>query len=1700
MRHAILVVLLNAVFAELSREEEKLCHFDANQCFHGVDHFFGEAYQLRLAGDYGKILHSPDLLQAYCKRDNWVAKSELCGGCQTTLHLTDVPNTSRNSRNRYLKNAEFCLSQYSLTNEVSIRHGLEHPGIGKELEMTTHSHTGDGCSPDDWPDMENKIAVVTYGNSGCADMDRFLVAASKGSRVGVVFFAFFHNLYENRPPTLTRTSENASSVHNLGMAVYFTFDDNQIFDHLAAEAASKSTGVLGVINDNSHCKTGEFIAPEEDEDFFDDPCPWWFMLAYDLCSSQEDERNRLCSYCQLSAEIPDSEVRDGDVLAQPALHEPCSDGASADLPTGEAQGKNLACLYAPDLTPSRKRNTLLSLFAPEETFKVVDVVFYYDPAEARREWFCSLDEVAIMESRHGWDAASTIIVFVAPSGMRSHCQRITPLENLQSYARGSILLDEVRLQGVAREALNFSTGTTVGVQGSDSMIRHLSQEKFRVDEFTFKATLNLTLGSPGEAKVVVTRPPPFDLPQAEMTDEGILYEDGSVASLVLIPLMLTAIITKFYLDVRARPGEDFASPDTDSNVEIPGVPLVMGSTALSLTLLVGVAALSFGLCYAAGRNGIDDASGDAEEAVSFTNLMNEQNVLLLTQNLMEQLTENAILTFHNWKMKALYSATMHHGVFQTLEPNTTYSTFVEQIRSTQLILRNSMVEAWPEMQWRFQVYKVNGFYFDQWLNMNEWNQTDINKTNRGYLYDFYSSKNNRVIPRSLWDPFSKVNTAELPEGYCNILAYFFAVDNGYRTNLGHLYYRVHSHEDAPLQRGFGPMLSILSPIRKLPEESTLSHGDSSGLIVLSRPAQQLSSEVMEGLRRRIASPAFAHLSLLFFDVEGVLFATSGAPYKALDHFPGKRTTSLLPTVTHSDKPHVNGLAHYLLKTYGTLVPNVLQRDRSLNIEFDQKEYFKPVKSEIIQLSFEANILDSSGETWDVRLVNESGDTVEAVFGSRGVNGTLRLDGSRHVLIYTYLTTRTPRVQETRVMSASTWESTQMYYNTTGEVDGISDVILGEEIPGSGDFSAVVREVFHIGSAYTVCMWYRPEELHKYNSSVPYDMTPQLFTENVGGDAKVRVLPDGTFHISAREFGCSVQSAFAHVVVGEWNHIAAGMDFTAKTCYVVLNGEERGRGILSLLAEFEFDSEETTYFVGYKFVGEIDEVRVFNRTMSAADVDSLLSGHGPFHVESQSWTASLLVREEVEGIPGTSHVVMVPTQDIIKEVMDNSAHMTRLVQINKENSESKHARKSVETVLVTLVIWLVAALVYLIFNEMMTKPFVTFAHDINQIAMMELEKIDVEDFPVSLLKEINMMRRAMRVLIRNMREYKSFMPMSVVGYLNHTNRPEQEETLDDMSSCSETEIELELPPPPVNPVAPPGVAATPPSAPLPPALTLHNRPRMPRAHRRRTSNVAVLLASALTRKRRMSFVVVNIVDFHSLCETMSDQAIVTTHCDYITKVMSSCQRHKGLPDTFSGDRILLTFNGIRPCAAQHAMCAAQTGAELSRSWVVNQAVTLSMSVVSGSVRAGHIGAMRMRRYCMIGPVVPWAFALERFCRAHGCTLLANFRVVENCKDRMRFKHTIPISYAKMGPRLQLVSQIVEPEPGEEEFVFLDTSVDPRQRWNELLVLLATERLAAAAEHLTLHIEEINTKVHTNAETNLLKAVEQQHFRPPEIPYC
>eukprot|EP01061_Rhynchopus_euleeides_P004288 TRINITY_DN1354_c0_g1_i3.p1 TRINITY_DN1354_c0_g1~~TRINITY_DN1354_c0_g1_i3.p1 ORF type:complete len:1547 (+),score=372.19 TRINITY_DN1354_c0_g1_i3:61-4701(+) len=1385
-------------------DEKKLCHHDHIQCLYGISPDFGDAVQLRIKGMTGEIMSDKGLHEAFCNRDNWHKKNEICGRCLFTLRIERVDYKADNPARQFfeqpgsggLESFPICLSQVCLGDNLNTYSSDIISDIGQSgMELVTHK--GLGCNESDWEHVKlpGKIAVYTYHTNAdremCSESGQHEVATKLGAKIGIVMADLSIRKYENRPPVLFRGG-------GAGTALFFAFYDNiPVVEWLQSsnlrDASSLISKMTGRVEHDATCEAGDIPpVPTDHPDFFNNTCPFWFLPALDMCSSRPVEQDRLCSYCAMTVRAPEQALPPTPGVSQtdapppaPTQEPPCrNDSAENGGDDVVMDPTNLGCIYAPDINPLRRSNTLFSLFQEGEGSITVPVI-YYGPNSGVPSQLCDPTFTREEAGRQKWDPKSTVLLWDTDSGgWEPQCHRVQALRNLQGYVRAVVVLTEQIIAGYTG-GLSLPMGITQGTHHMQNIISYVTTHG-TYDNITevYSANLTFVLGSAEDPSEVQRDPSSQTLPVVDKVDRGVLEEDGSIASLVLIPILLTAVVGKVYLDAKGSVADRQAiqvTPDVDAAaVDVPGLPLVWSSTALSLSLLVTVAALSFGLSYDAGQRGVADASHDGEQSVEFTNNRNLENVQMMARVYMQTVTDSAISAFHKWKTKALYQTDMLENFFTSDNETTTWDVFwKEQVPGfrTATMKGHKFEEAWPDMVWTVQVYKTGGFYIDDSNVTNDYLQRavvdgvsqNISESDNGYHYNYMElgKSTEKSIPRDAWNPFERIRNSELPPGYCDVLTYFKHNDNGYRNLLGFLYYASYNEESGlETFRGDGPMLSILWPIRSIPDPNDLvSHNTLNGLIVMSRQAKQLSLEIMDSLSSHMnRNPLSENMSMAFFDNDGIMFATSGEAYRTVDYFPGRRQGSELPTVYSTRMTEVVALAEYLKMKFGTLVPDLSDKGTALHLEFDESEYYKQhVTPQLIYASFDDGVQDDGTEAWDLVFKGCPGEGVcNGVFapGREGAGGkSLVFRGESQLLILPYLTTRVPRVQQTRVLASSGWRSTKKYYsrvNDTGYGNITGVVVAPESYTKVDKLDAVIRERFQQRS-FTVMMWVFREPTISEDA--------QLFTDRTSGSAAIRMYASGVLELAVGSHGCFA-NASSHLNNSAWFHIAASVDFGARTCSVLVNGVRVARGDISrVMIHLEYSE---SYVVGHKFDGMIDDFRVFNHSLDAEAVTSVRSGGTAVPVPSKNWTASVVVREEVDGLNATVHAILIPSEDITRNVTENSRRINEIMAISRQNTESQFARKSVETVLVTCVIFLVATLVFLIFNEMLTKPFAVLAQDINQVAMMNVDEIDV-DWPKSILREVNVMNRATKVLIKNMRAYKSFMPTLKLQFLYFIGR-------------------------------------------------------------------------------------------------------------------------------------------------------------------------------------------------------------------------------------------------------------------------------------------------------------------------------------------
>eukprot|EP00754_Rhynchopus_humris_P048484 Rhum_TRINITY_DN7812_c0_g2::Rhum_TRINITY_DN7812_c0_g2_i1::g.24750::m.24750 len=112
-----------------------------------------------------------------------------------------------------------------------------------------------------------------------------------------------------------------------------------------------------------------------------------------------------------------------------------------------------------------------------------------------------------------------------------------------------------------------------------------------------------------------------------------------------------------------------------------------------------------------------------------------------------------------------------------------------------------------------------------------------------------------------------------------------------------------------------------------------------------------------------------------------------------------------------------------------------------------------------------------------------------------------------------------------------------------------------------------------------------------------------------------------------------------------------------------------------------------------------------------------------------------------------------------------------------------------------------------------------------------------------------------------------------------------------------------------------------------------------------------MALSISRKK-CTFAVVNLVGFHAKVSSLSEKKVVDTHGKVVESVLKAAHGTKGICDGFSGDRFLLSFNGWKTLAS-HRVAGCTAGVMLRDDLKEEHGFAISSAVVCGEARVGNM---------------------------------------------------------------------------------------------------------------------------------------------------
>eukprot|EP01063_Lacrimia_lanifica_P013869 TRINITY_DN2045_c0_g1_i9.p1 TRINITY_DN2045_c0_g1~~TRINITY_DN2045_c0_g1_i9.p1 ORF type:complete len:360 (+),score=102.94 TRINITY_DN2045_c0_g1_i9:3-1082(+) len=259
---------------------------------------------------------------------------------------------------------------------------------------------------------------------------------------------------------------------------------------------------------------------------------------------------------------------------------------------------------------------------------------------------------------------------------------------------------------------------------------------------------------------------------------------------------------------------------------------------------------------------------------------------------------------------------------------------------------------------------------------------------------------------------------------------------------------------------------------------------------------------------------------------------------------------------------------------------------------------------------------------------------------------------------------------------------------------------------------------------------------------------------------------------------------------------------------------------------------------------------------------------------------------------------------------------------------------------------------------------------------------IEEIPerTSAIAELNAMQAAMRLMLANLKEYKSYMPQHLVADVCSDDDTEPSTNASSVASCASSVVSMSR-----SLGSGSGSQGD-----------KSSERRVPQRQSIITSNIFALQLST----RKVSIAALNIVGFTGLARSKDDKEVLGIHGSLALWLTNEVSALRGIVDTFSGDRFFVTFNASKMLMS-HRPAAGRLGCTFP-SECKEMGLTASAGLASGEAKVGNMGCATMRKFSFVSSLVPFVYALERHAADMGLTTLVDPLVQQECQRDILFR--------------------------------------------------------------------------------------------------
>ena len=175
------------------------------------------------------------------------------------------------------------------------------------------------------------------------------------------------------------------------------------------------------------------------------------------------------------------------------------------------------------------------------------------------------------------------------------------------------------------------------------------------------------------------------------------------------------------------------------------------------------------------------------------------------------------------------------------------------------------------------------------------------------------------------------------------------------------------------------------------------------------------------------------------------------------------------------------------------------------------------------------------------------------------------------------------------------------------------------------------------------------------------------------------------------------------------------------------------------------------------------------------------------------------------------------------------------------------------------------------------------------------------------------------------------------------------------------------------------------------------------------------------KKLVSVAAMNLQGFVQSATRVSRTSLVALHSHYIDAVMKTVKDYRGVADSFSGDKVLATFNAALQCGA-HTDKSTACAFHLAKRLGGDERLRVNVAVCTGLALCGNLGCPMMKKYNVIGEVASTVRTVERLGSAWSVPVIVDSSTVS---DTVRASYELrKIVKVSDGRRSTMLTEVVE----------------------------------------------------------------------------